>query len=397
MILHRVSLSYNAQNVFIKNTSVVNLIPTISGGDSLNYTIIPALPEGLSLNTTTGVISGMPTIISSPTTYVVTASNSVGATSFEMVITVNDIAPSSLSYNNVQQVFFKNDPIVNLIPTISGGAVSSYSISPALPTGLSINVATGVISGTPTVAAAMTTYTVTATNASGSSSFGVVITVNNQPSRVKKIEFWNTSQTYNTKTIYYFYQNNLISEISERENQGQQLGTRKSFYYNSGQLNKMITTFSNTNGPTDLPRTNKFYYSQGLITKDTLDYSPHSNHFVHIYDNGKIMQTYVGDIGNPAANLYVEYEYHSDGNLYKKTSSYAPNNKVFNTYDSKNNPLRLGGFTSEYLALEAVPFNNPTSMNNETYVYEYNAFDYPIKKTTYINGLIESVAIYTYE
>ena len=44
-----------------------------------------------------------------------------------------------------------------------------YSVSPNLPTGLSINPITGVISGTPTVAAASTTYTITGTNATGSS------------------------------------------------------------------------------------------------------------------------------------------------------------------------------------------------------------------------------------
>ncbi|MBL7818650.1 MAG: putative Ig domain-containing protein [Saprospiraceae bacterium] len=48
-------------------------------------------------------------------------------------------------------------------------ALYGYSVSPALPAGLSIN-ASGVISGTPTATAASTTYTITGTNAVGSSS-----------------------------------------------------------------------------------------------------------------------------------------------------------------------------------------------------------------------------------
>jgi uncharacterized repeat protein (TIGR01451 family) len=51
-------------------------------------------------NTSTGVISGTPSAISSTATYTVTAFNSGGSASFGVEITVNDIAPSTLSYNS---------------------------------------------------------------------------------------------------------------------------------------------------------------------------------------------------------------------------------------------------------------------------------------------------------
>ncbi len=54
-------------------------------------------------------------------------------------------------------------------------ANNGYTISPALPAGLSFASATGIISGTPTVASAATTYTITGTNSSGSSTTTVVI------------------------------------------------------------------------------------------------------------------------------------------------------------------------------------------------------------------------------
>ncbi|PZQ89814.1 MAG: hypothetical protein DI534_08520 [Leifsonia xyli] len=44
---------------------------------------------------------------------------------------------------------------------------TSFTIAPALPAGLSLNAATGVISGTPSAASAATTYTVTASSADG--------------------------------------------------------------------------------------------------------------------------------------------------------------------------------------------------------------------------------------
>ncbi len=52
-----------------------------------------------------------------------------------------------------------------------------YSVSPALPDGLTLNSVTGEISGTPTQVSPMTEYTITATDASGSNSFVLSIEV----------------------------------------------------------------------------------------------------------------------------------------------------------------------------------------------------------------------------
>ncbi|WP_288882447.1 RHS repeat-associated core domain-containing protein [Pedobacter panaciterrae] len=64
--------------------------------------------------------------------------------------------------------------------SLSGGG---YTISPALPAGLSLNASTGIISGTPTTVTAATTYTVTATNGEGSStaSFSIRVVANLDP------------------------------------------------------------------------------------------------------------------------------------------------------------------------------------------------------------------------
>ena len=63
-----------------------------------------------------------------------------------------------------------------LLPTVSG-TVSSYSVSPALPAGLSLNTTTGVISGIPTATAAKATYLITASNAGGDTTFSLSLTV----------------------------------------------------------------------------------------------------------------------------------------------------------------------------------------------------------------------------
>ncbi|MBL0014705.1 MAG: putative Ig domain-containing protein [Flavobacterium sp.] len=171
------ALSYTSPNIFTKSVAIANLVPTSSGGAVVNYTVFPTLPAGLSLNNTTGVISGTPTTISGTANYTVTANNTGGSTNFGISIRVNDVAPSALSYNS-PNIYTRGITITSLNPAVSGGAVTSYSISPSLPSGLSFSTSTGRISGTPTAIAATATYTVTATNTGGSTTFGVVITVN---------------------------------------------------------------------------------------------------------------------------------------------------------------------------------------------------------------------------
>lgn len=74
------------------------------------------------------------------------------------------VAAFSLSYSADSVVAKVGTAITNLTPTIGGGVTaSSYAISGTLPTGLSFNTSTGVISGTPTAYKAQTDYTITAT------------------------------------------------------------------------------------------------------------------------------------------------------------------------------------------------------------------------------------------
>jgi hypothetical protein len=89
----------------------------------------------------------------------------------------NDQAPADLSYSLSPAVYTAGTPITPNAPTVGGGAVSWYRISPTLPDGLSFSANTGVISGTPTVVAATTQYRITASNSGGSASIMVSITV----------------------------------------------------------------------------------------------------------------------------------------------------------------------------------------------------------------------------
>ncbi len=152
--------------------------PTASGGAIDSYAVSPSLPTGLSLDTKTGIISGTPTVITATASYTVTATNVTGSTTASLSITITDLAPSDLTYSVNPAVYTQGTAIPANSPTSAGGAVLSYSVSPTLPLGLSLDTATGVISGTPTAVTATASYTVTATNSGGSTSASLSITVN---------------------------------------------------------------------------------------------------------------------------------------------------------------------------------------------------------------------------
>ena len=161
-----------------KDSAFSSGTPTYSGGAVVSWSVSPSLPDGLSLNPSTGVISGVPTTITSNGTYTITATNTGGSDSVNIAVEVNDIIPSSIAYSPNAFVLTKGTPMNSVSPTSSGGAVISWSISPGLPSGLSIDATTGEISGTPTVLSTITTYTITGTNSGGSATTTVDITVN---------------------------------------------------------------------------------------------------------------------------------------------------------------------------------------------------------------------------
>lgn len=149
------------------------------GGTAESYSITPSLPQGLSLDTKTGTISGTPQAESPQTTYTVTATNAAGQASTQIVITVNSATkkpgPLQYSYNPVSYV--KGVAIPTNRCTNNGGAADSFTVIPDLPDGLQLDGATGNITGTPRVAAAERQYTVRALNKAGAGEVTITITV----------------------------------------------------------------------------------------------------------------------------------------------------------------------------------------------------------------------------
>jgi len=163
---------------------VITSATTASGvvGTAFNYQITATnspssydatpLPAGLSVNTNTGAITGTPTITGT-TSATISATNAGGTGSATLTITITP--PSA--------------PVITSATTASGyvGLPFSYNItatnSPTsysatgLPAWASVNTSTGAITGTPT-AAGTTSATISATNAGGTGSATLTITIN---------------------------------------------------------------------------------------------------------------------------------------------------------------------------------------------------------------------------
>ncbi len=167
-------------------TAITPITMTNSGGavPATNaYSINPLIANGLNFNPNTGTISGTPTMVADAVTYTITATNATGSATAMVAITVNVLAAPSITLSTNTLIATVGTPIETItIDATAGGIVASYNIDPVLPGGLSFDTATGTISGAPSATSDLATYTITATNVTGSATAMVAITVNAPPS-----------------------------------------------------------------------------------------------------------------------------------------------------------------------------------------------------------------------
>ena len=99
------SLSYTTGTAVYRTGMLITANrPTGTGGTADSYLVTPALPEGLSLEPTTGVISGTPTATSAEASYTVTAFNPAGSATATLSITVSESAPAQDLPNMGQRI-----------------------------------------------------------------------------------------------------------------------------------------------------------------------------------------------------------------------------------------------------------------------------------------------------
>ncbi|WP_080404928.1 kelch repeat-containing protein [Burkholderia ubonensis] len=186
------SVAYKVGEPITPNTSFS------SAGQIRQYSVSPALPAGLSLDPQTGVISGTPTAVTAAALYTVNGSNPGGTVTGRLVleVTTDEREPESLTYREPSGQYVVNQPINPNEPTVVGGPLHVYSVSPPLPAGLSLNAQTGVISGRPTAVTASAVYTVTGLNDAGRVQAQVSIGVLDQVTAPVTLAYFDPAPTY---------------------------------------------------------------------------------------------------------------------------------------------------------------------------------------------------------
>lgn len=192
---------------YVNTDRAIFLVTAAIGDPRANVGPIPVLPYGIAMNPNNGSFFGIATTTWQPTTYTISVKNHVGLglvngfITFEVVdcasvadtVTVSKtISPKQLPYtwngkvfNNTGEAYAKlkssggcdsvvlmklsvsaefsyrcepyiftlNGQITPIVPATAGTKIDTFSISPALPDGLTLNAQTGVISGTPRASA----------------------------------------------------------------------------------------------------------------------------------------------------------------------------------------------------------------------------------------------------
>ena len=146
-------------------------------GTVTNWSVSPALPPGMILDSVNGSLRGTPSGSQRfGSNYTVTASNPVSSTSYTINIAIVG-APSNLSYADDLPTYAVGTAInPPNTPTIQG-IVTFYTVSPSLPAGVVLDATTGYILGTPTAVSASRDYTITGFNPGGSAATTINLTV----------------------------------------------------------------------------------------------------------------------------------------------------------------------------------------------------------------------------
>ena len=123
------------------------------------------LPTGLSLNSSTGVISGTPTV-SVPQTFIVRVTDA-GGNFVDRSFTLPNVGPTWVTAASLPN--YVNGVYSQTVTATDDVGVTSYSVvaGSTLPTGLSLNTSSGVLSGTITAVTVTNTFTLRATDANG--------------------------------------------------------------------------------------------------------------------------------------------------------------------------------------------------------------------------------------
>lgn len=203
------------------NVEITTNKPSLYMGSLEGYTFKsnPSLPSGLYLDPDTGVITGVPAVSQSlRTEYTITAKPSIASKATYTTVVSIEIntadPPTDFMYKSNGAVVTSVDgrigvAITQLTPSITliGEIGARYTCDPALPSGLSLNEGTGVVSGTPTETAIKYVVTFYATQVGAPVQYSITFNIQScqleDQTDGKLIEWWvYTEQTGVAASVY---------------------------------------------------------------------------------------------------------------------------------------------------------------------------------------------------
>jgi len=162
-----------------------------SGYPAPTFTTSSTLPAGVTLNATTGVLAGTPTAAFSGSV-VVTATNSSGTATQTVTVTIGSApvftSATTAATGTVGTAFTRTF-------TATGTPAPTYSTTSTLPAGVTLNTTSGVLAGTPT-AAFSGSVAVVATNANGTATQTITVTIAAFVATTVYTENFETTSTY---------------------------------------------------------------------------------------------------------------------------------------------------------------------------------------------------------
>ena len=180
-----------AQNQAISN---FNPFGSVVGGYTpyTYYVSSGILPPGLALNPTTGQVSGTPTTVqnSAPAVFAVRdSSGQISSTTVTVNFAVSILPVVAIAGATTSISVYQNTAITSFNPfsSVSNGypPYTYYVSSGTLPTGVTLNASTGLVSGTPTVIQSLANVV-----------FAVKDSQNNQSATTATVSFTVLSSTY---------------------------------------------------------------------------------------------------------------------------------------------------------------------------------------------------------
>lgn len=178
------NLSYTPSgSTIVAGTAGNSVAPNVNtGGSTITFSLTGTVPAGITINSSTGVISWANTVAVGNYNITVAATNNLGNTTTAYPLTVQNtitvIAPASFAYSPASSNVSQGVAGASATPSINNGlGTIAYSFVSSVPSGVTVNSSTGIINWSSSVALGTYNFTLAASNTAGNTTTNYALTV----------------------------------------------------------------------------------------------------------------------------------------------------------------------------------------------------------------------------